>query len=593
MALSLGLPAGMLEGVAHMVLQHFGVLDNVWYQIIWIAAITNGLAVGALGLVLALGLRRSKRLSLALNFSALLVMFAASLPLLALVLKQWLRGYAIVIVTLALSVGFARWFRNRQERVLRSFRAGVPWISGLVLLTFMGIQGGFWLRERIDTARLPLAEAGAPDVLIIVIDALRSDHLSAYGYPRATSPNLDRLASEGVLFEHAFSAASYTLPSHASILTGLFPYQHGVEWGTSKRQATATYPTLPLTLQERGYRTGAFSGNTFWFTREHGFGRGFLHFEDFFHSLLDMVSRTAYGRMFYRIIAWRLGWEDIPARKHADETNRAVLHWLARDRNRPFFVIINYMDVHDPYLPPQPYRSRFSTERNPGGLLNWDLHVPDSLTPGQLQSEIAAYDGAIAYTDDQIGKLLTALRERSSTRDLLLVVTSDHGEEFAEHGGFLHGEHLYREVIQVPLILWRPGRIPRDRRISRPVSNAEIPATIMALLGDSAASFPGPPLQRLWESPSDSLDWPFPLSELRRRPWAPKRARVRFGSLRSLVSPTLHYILSDSLGAQLYDWVADPRESVDLIGGVELTGAIKDFRDRFSGLPNPRVIKQP
>src|SRR6185503_20396940 len=122
--------------------------------------------------------------------------------------------------------------------------------------------------------------------------------------------------------------------------------------------------TLPEILQMRGYRTGAFSGNTYWFSREHGFGRGFLHFEDFFHSLADMALRTAYGRLVSRKVLWRIGYEDIPARKHADVTNAAVLRWIARDTSRPFFVMINYMDVHDPYLPPQPYRNRFAAQPN-------------------------------------------------------------------------------------------------------------------------------------------------------------------------------------------------------------------------------------
>jgi arylsulfatase A-like enzyme len=227
--------------------------------------------------------------------------------------------------------------------------------------------------------------------------------------------------------------------------------------------------------RSRGYRTGAFSANTFWFTRAHGFGRGFLHFDDFFHSLADMAMRTAYGRMAVRLLRRPLGWNDIVARRRAPSTNRAVVRWLEADGERPFFVVINYMDVHDPYLPPEPYRSRFSKRPQPGGLINWELRVPDALTPDELQGEVDAYDGAIAYVDEQIGDLLASDRFQDSARDLLVVVTSDHGEEFMEHGGLLHGSHLYRETIQVPMILWRPGAIPRGVRVPTPVSIASIP----------------------------------------------------------------------------------------------------------------------
>src|SRR5262245_27499995 len=119
-----------------------------------------------------------------------------------------------------------------------------------------------------------------------------------------------------------------------------------------------------------------------------------------------MVMRTSYGRMLTKFVMPRMGYEDIAARKHASGTNTAVLDWLGKDDANPFFVFINYMDVHDPYLPPQPYRSKFSNAHEPGGLINWQLHIPDKLTADQLQSEIDAYDGAIAYVDDQIAILV-------------------------------------------------------------------------------------------------------------------------------------------------------------------------------------------
>ena len=140
------------------------------------------------------------------------------------------------------------------------------------------------------------------NILVILVDTLRADHLSCYGYKRETSPHIDRIAHQGVLFENAFAPSSYTLPSHASLLTGLYPYEHGVEWDTPTTLFDAPYPILGDAFQSQGYRTAAFSANIYWFTRALGFGRGFIHFEDYFQSISDMIFRTLYGRVFEKFV---------------------------------------------------------------------------------------------------------------------------------------------------------------------------------------------------------------------------------------------------------------------------------------------------
>jgi len=580
MGVVLGCAGGLFEGVAHMALQKLNVLENVWYPIIWIAAVQNGVLVTLLAILLSVAVSRFRDARRPRNVAVFLIAFAAVLPGIAWALKEWIRGYSILILALAVSAVVTRWVAGHALTARRVFRGSVRGVLSVTLLTFVIIDGGSWAREQIATRRLASADAAAPNILLVVIDALRADHLSSYGYSRQSSPAIDRLAAEGALFEQAFSTSSYTLPSHASLVTGQYPYQHGVEWGNSHHWSH--HVTLAELLQARGYRTGGFSGNTYWFSREHGFGQGFLHFEDFFHSIADRMFRTAYGRLLYTKVLWRFGYEDIPARKHATDTNAAVLRWLARDEGHPFFVMINYMDVHDPYLPPQPYRSRFSLVPNPGGLINWEFHVPESLTPEALQSEINAYDGAIAYVDDQIGALVAAMRRRDPNRELLVVITSDHGEEFGEHGGFLHGGHLYREAIHVPLIIWQPGRVPARQRIARPVSNAAIPATIMDLLGAAPAAEYAPSLRRLWTDGHADQDWAYPLSELMHRPWEEARLPVHHGSMRSLVAPTLHYIDHATFGEQLYDWIKDPREAHDLARQPDMQPPLDQLRNQLS-----------
>jgi arylsulfatase A-like enzyme len=577
LALSLGLLGGLLEGVIHIVIQKAGVLENSWYPIVWIAAVFNGALLGVLG-VLGVGL-----VSIAPRrpWMGPLVVFglasAAFLPWLSLLLKEWIAPYAIVLLLIGLAASFTRWHTRAPARLERRSRRALPWLAAATLAAALGIEGGSWLTERMATGRLPAAESTAPDIVVLIIDTLRADHVSHLGYRRRTTPALDRLASEGVTFENALSTSSYTLPSHASILTGLYPYQHGVEWQTSKQGQAGAAANLPQTLQTLGYRTGAFSANTFWFSREHGFGRGFLRFDDYFHSVEDRMLRTAYGRIVTRLVFPRLGWEDIPARRRAVDVNRAALDWMTRDPDRPSFAVLNYMDAHDPYLPPQPYRGMFASRPDPGGLIHWERHVPERLTPEELQAEIAAYDGGIAYVDAQIDALIATLRGRRARRDLLVVVTSDHGDEFFEHGGFLHGAHLYREVIHVPLIFWSPGRIPDRWRVTTPVTNASIPATILDQLGTTWPATAAPSLRPLWTESIGRTRWPAPLSEIRHRPWA-ERGPVRDGSLRSLLAEGLHHIEHDTRPPELYDWSEDPHERVNLAGRPDMQAAMARLR---------------
>lgn len=576
----LGLNTGLLEGVGHLVLQRLGVLDNSWYPIIWIAAVFNALVVGSAGLIAAAVVSRrpaDTRLRTLAVFSLILL---AIVPLFALMLKEWIYRYAIVLLTLGTATALARWYGPREPQILGAARRVLGWSIGLTLVAFVVIEGGTRLQERLSTSRLPPASAASPDVLLIVVDTLRSDHLASYGYARQTSPKIDALAAEGVLFENSFATSSYTLPSHVSILTGQYSRDHQVEWDTSHRWPEGAGPTLPEALQEKGYRTGAFSANTFYFTREHGFGRGFLHFDDFFHSLADMAWRTAYGALVNRFVRPRLGFENLPGRRLAADVSDAAGRWIGRDTDRPFFVTLNYMDAHDPYLPPEPYRSKFATAPNPGGLINSKLHIPSSLTAEQLQTELDAYDGSIAYIDDQISRLLSTIQAMARPRGLVVIVTSDHGEEFGEHGGFLHQRHLYREVIQVPLIVWGPGRVPSGMRVRQPVSNASIPATVMELLDEDSPSFPVQSLRQLWEG--GQADFPAPLSELKHMPWAfPATAPIRFGSMRSLVDGSWHYIEQDGRGHQLFAWPTDPREATNLGAEPGLQGVVARFREKL------------
>jgi arylsulfatase A-like enzyme len=464
-----------------------------------------------------------------------------------------------------LSTVLVRRLTKHDAVVFRFLGRSLPWVFVGVVLALFGIQGTQWLKELIGLQRLPIPSPESPNVLVIVVDTMRSDHVSIAGYSRQTTPNIDRIAQRGVLLESAFATSSWTLPSHASFLTGRFPHEHRAE----TEEMSDRLPTIAEAFRDRGYRTAAFSANTFFFTRQMGFGRGFLRFEDYFTSVSDMAARTLYGRKFAFYVLRALGHYDLPARKLAPDVNRSALQWIGKEPGRPFFVFLNYFDAHDPYLPPLPYRTRFSKLMNPGGLINsYVLNLNPEMTPEQFQGEIDAYDGAIAYVDEHIGLLLGELERRGLMANTILVITSDHGESFGEHGLLLHRNALYREVLQVPMVFYWPGHLPENLRLDCAVSIASLPATLMDLVGaENKALFPGPSLVPLWKNSAACADWPDALAEMAQFPFELVKNNPSYsGSLKSLVGTRWHYIKHQTLGPELFEWAKDPEEKVNLIG---------------------------
>jgi arylsulfatase A-like enzyme len=279
----------------------------------------------------------------------------------------------------------------------------------------------------------------------------------------------------------------------------------------------------------------------------------------------DMVSRTFYARKFYHFVLVPLGFEDLPGRSRAASVVPSVLAWMKCDRNHPSFTFVNFFDLHEPYLPPRPWRTRFSKLANPGGKI-YSLMGRYEPKPEDLQGEIDAYDGAISYLDEQIGNLLGALEREGLARDTVIVATSDHGEMLGEHGLYHHRNALYRPLIRVPLILAWPDKLPRNMRIARPVSNAALAATFLDLLGEREQSvFPIRSLVPLWASAEAAAEWPLPLSELAKGYFEPiPNYPARYGSMKSLVAPDWHFICHERDGAAVFDWKSDPDEVHDL-----------------------------
>jgi arylsulfatase A-like enzyme len=311
----------------------------------------------------------------------------------------------------------------------------------------------------------PVAPGGAgaarPNILVYLVDTLRPDHLGAYGYARPTSPHLDAFAAEATLFRNAVAQSSWTRPAVASLFTGLNPQGHGVV--RPDRALPADLPLLPELLRGLGYRTHAVitNGNV---ADAFGFDRGF----DGFRYLPE-------GR---------------PGEMHqlSDRVNRAAFRWLERRSGEaPFFLYLHTSDPHGPYTPREPYRERFAPDvRDPrigSAALFRDLNRGAPAPPAIGADLIDLYDGEIAFNDASFGALLEKLRELGLEASTLVVFVSDHGEAFAEHGSWQHGNTLYSELIRVPLVVRFPDGSGRGRVVTEVVRQVDLLPTLLDYLG--------------------------------------------------------------------------------------------------------------
>jgi arylsulfatase A-like enzyme len=299
-----------------------------------------------------------------------------------------------------------------------------------------------------------------PSVLLVTIDSLRADHLGCAGYPRATSPNLDRLAAGGALFETAVAQAPWTLPSVSSLLTSRLPAELGAIHNDSRVPESAV--TAAELFRDAGYATAAFTAGTYT-ESSRGFGQGFDVYQN-----LD--------------------------RKHlAGDLNRLALAWLDKSGKRPFFLWIHYFDVHATYAAPAPWNGLFDdTPPAPEvariGHMMRVINGDAVLGPGELDRIRTSYDREIAYTDAMLGALWKGVEERGLAAGTALAVGADHGEGFMEHGLLLHTLSVHDEFVRVPLMLRFPGRVP-VARVATQVRNLDLLPTLLEAAG--LAPLPG------------------------------------------------------------------------------------------------------
>ena len=379
------------------------------------------------------------------------------------------------------------------------------WVIGAAAAVVAAAIAFLWIRNRGSIG----APSSATPVILISIDTLRSDHLPAYGYKGVETPHIDALRADSILYERAYSHTPLTLPSHVTMLTGMLPADSGVRDNIGYR-LDQSIPTLPELLKKNGYETGA-AVSAFVLRHETMINRGFDFYDD---QVEPMGGVNVMGRI----------------QRAGDETLDAAKKWLdERGGGKPFFFFLHLYDPHTPYTPPEPYKSRYPK----------------------------TYDGEIAYADAVVGRLIDDLKQKGVYDKALIVLLSDHGEGLNEHGEEEHGFFLYREDIQVPLIVKLPGARRGGTSIKTPVQLADVFPTIL----ERTATPPPKTGRRVGQSLLSITDETAP------RPIYSETfyARFHFGwsDLHSLIEGNDHYIHAPI--PELYDLAKDPAELTNQI----------------------------
>jgi arylsulfatase A-like enzyme/Tfp pilus assembly protein PilF len=375
----------------------------------------------------------------------------------------------------------------------------------------------------------PVSKPGL-DVLLVTLDTTRADRLGCYGYSSAKTRHLDRLAAEGTRFETVIAPAPITLPSHSSILTGLYPFEHGVR-NNGNFYLAARFETLATRLKARGYRTGAFV-SSFILDRRYGLDRGF-----------DVYDDRMEGE-FKQVVA-------LQAERRGDRTALALGRWIderAKEPGAPFFAWLHLYDPHEPYSPPRPFRDIFASD---------------------------PYEGEIAFVDAIVASVLDRLGGAGLLDRTLVVFSGDHGESLGEHGESTHSMFVYDAALRVPLVFWRPGLVPAGKVITDPVRLVDVAPTILDLAGAPGLAAPhARSLVPLLTGRGASAPPPAYSETLLPKfymNWAPLRA-FRDG----------HFKLIDAPRPELFDLASDPGELHNLYAEQPRTAAtLREGLDRL------------
>ena len=438
--------------------------------------------------------------------------------------RRWLPpwgGFWLSMAGFLVLFGGEWWFRDPPPHVHYSGSRGdlMPFLGALLVmglcawglrwvwarrcawgLLAMGLV--WWMGSVVEEATVPhRTPVDAPNVVLVTVDTLRSDHIGAWGAEGVETPHVDALAASGVRFARASAPIAVTGPSHAAILSGAGPWTpqmllNGVD-------VPPETPWLAERLRDAGYRTGAFV-SAYVLDGSLGFSRGFEVYDSQFGRLRGFAS-TGPGRLVAMLE--RIMDPHLIVERPADQTVGRVLDWLDTDDDKPFFAWVHLFDPHGPYVPPPPWDSAYYTEDpyDPGhtsmdAVTEVAPYLQDSLRGiRDLDWVKAQYAGEVSFVDEQIGRLLNWIAESGHKQDTLIVFAGDHGESLGEEDvWFNHGGNLDASAIDVPLIMTWPGRLPSGVVVEEVVGVVDVAPTVMSLLGQPFATSDGVDLSGSW-----------------------------------------------------------------------------------------------
>jgi len=551
---------GLIEVVVLAVL-YVGLheLINRGIQLVWMTSVSYFILMTVTAALVALVghfWKRAARLEFGVLPFLLVGVTSVALP----VGHNRLHVIAGALLVLGVAAQLRRSISKRGVGFLRLVRRSTSWLVATVVALGIGVNGWSAFAEQRAIRALPANPNSAHNILLIILDTVRSANLSLYGYERATTPNLGQLAEHGVVFERAITPSPWTLPAHASMFTGRLPHELSADWEVP---LDGEYPTIAEVLADDGYLTAGFVANRDFGTYQHGLNRGFIRYEDYGVSIDEVLLSSSLSRWICETQSLRLllGTDRRMGLKKAEDVVDSFLTWQADHAERPFFAFINLYDAHDPYLPPDPYYNMFGPHRDNRLSALRRRGRDELLTDTEVESEMAAYDGAIRYMDEQIGRLMNELQRRGVGENTVVIIASDHGEEFGEHGLFLHGHSLYVNQLWVPLLVYFPPKVPGSKRVTQPVSLRDIALTIFDLAEVTPGqTFQGTSLAMHWGEASASVQSGSIVSEVRQIVGGPSDYPAAHGDMESWVLGNLHYIRYPNAVVDVYDWTTDPTE---------------------------------
>ena len=553
-----------------------GLLAFTWLAGRWPRAARTTPAAGMAGALLALAI--ANVLSLAVLRGGHGFRSPARLAAVAGILVASL---LVTMVLTRLAAGSVRRLGERWSRGPLLPRA-VAWGLGAGLaLAVLGTAPFFRLSAAApESSYRTLVSRGAPagpNVVFITIDTLRADHLGCYGYDRPTSPFMDELARDGARFADPTAAAAWTKPATGTLLTGLYPSRHGALYHGSRLQLPRGERTLAEVFRQAGYVTAGFVSNPN-IKRVFDFDVGF---DEFFDSpvedtvTLASIRGSYFGSILMRLLRHQFNW------KYENDVRRMNQHvsaWLDVNHEHPFFLYVHYIDPHIPYSPPAEFAREFARDHPGFPLFN---------TRKQLVG-MDLYDGEVRYVDEGLRELVGTLERYGLRENTLLVLTSDHGEEFFEHGVLGHGFSLFQPVIQVPLIMHGPG-ITAGTVCEEPVQILDLPATVLALagtgidtLGDGHSFASLLAAGSAEAAPLYFLENEFGQGEADQRSFVQKG--IRAGKWKLVLTERNAYFPPGDQpygGLALYDLVADPAERDNLAGKEELRPLLRGLKEQL------------